>query len=64
VPCSIKGFLNVQEYHSCGHTIVEVHVYIFRETHTLECRAVTRTKTILTHIKQAIVSMFFWTIFG
>jgi hypothetical protein len=55
----IKGFFNVQEYRNCGYAIFEVHIYIFRETHILECRAVTRTKSKLTHIKQAVVSRFF-----
>jgi hypothetical protein len=31
VPCSVKGFFNVQEYRSCGHIVTEVQGFVIRE---------------------------------
>jgi hypothetical protein len=47
---SVKGFFNIQEYHSRGYSAVNVKGHVNRKPHTLECRAVTCTKAKLTRI--------------
>jgi len=53
VPCSVKGFFDIEENRSRGHT--EVYGHVVRKPHTLKRRAVTCTKAKLARIQYVIV---------
>jgi hypothetical protein len=67
VPCCIKGFFDIQVYHSRRHVIVEIVDHIVRKPHTLQYRAMTCTETKLTFIKQvshfSVPFGYFWNYF-
>jgi len=47
VPCTDKGFLDVQGYRSRRHAVLKVQSHVIRKLHTLKCRVVTCTKAKL-----------------
>jgi len=40
-PCNVKGFFDIQEYRSRGHTVIEVWGHVVRKPRALKRRAVT-----------------------
>jgi len=41
VPCSVKGFFDIQECRSRGHTIIDVQSHVVRKPDALNRHAVT-----------------------